>query len=442
MERKEIIGRILAELHSAQEFIRRSELLLNELVGDYDAVGDVAAWKRTQFSMTFGGLAEQERPLETAVAPIRDEQAEKTADLLANNLVKFTEKEISQMSITFKRQFIANGLVTHIRKIKSGKNTICYEIRYRSNGYYITASSTDLAEAKRKFIAKTKPGEIEKYRVQVGSTGLSKFCDVFQEWLDYKENVGTINEKGIQRFKADFNSLSPKLQKMPIENIRTGTLSEAMKGIKPRKYEELRTLFNGIFKYAIASGIVSRNPVTLIPFKRAERQNREALSKEEIEAFLKNITLAQFAPIKQGAYLLYFFGLRPCEVDEETRREGDFLIVRNRKRKNGKIEYKKIPIPKQAQGLIDWGAPLTFQCEEYDRPKHFKKLFNSSGKTAYNLRHTFSTLCQEASVPQEVVEVWLGDSPQRLIGKVYTHYSDEYMRSQMDLVTFPILETF
>ena len=55
-----------------------------------------------------------------------------------------------------------------------------------------------------------------------------------------------------------------------------------MKEVKPRKYEELRTLFNGVFKYAMASGILTRNPVALIKFKRAERQSRESLSKDEI----------------------------------------------------------------------------------------------------------------------------------------------------------------
>ena len=60
-----------------------------------------------------------------------------------------------------------------------------------------------------------------------------------------------------------------------------------MKDVKPHKYEELRTLFNGIFKYAIASGIIRHDSVALINFKRAERQNREALSKDEIKAFFR-----------------------------------------------------------------------------------------------------------------------------------------------------------
>ena len=172
----------------------------------------------------------------------------------------------------------------------------------------------------------------------------------------------------------------------------------------------------------------------LIPFKRAERQVRESLSIEEIKSFLVHINEPKYERIKQGAYILYFFGLRPCELDEETHREGAFLIARNRKRKNGKIEYKKIPISKEAEAYIDWNKPLTFQISDKPRESLFKELLD--GNTAYNLRHTFSSICQQY-VRQEIVDIWIGDSPTRLIGKHYTHFSDEFMQSQMALVTFP-----
>ncbi len=354
-------------------------------------------------------------------------------------IMKFTEQEISEMATTFKREFIVNGLCAHILKRPSGKryNTFCYEIRYRSNGYCIRASSTDLAEAKRKFIAKTMPGEIDKYRVTVGNTGLSKFSDVFEEWAEYKR--GSITEKGLNSYRSSFYELPERLRKMPIENIRTINLSQVMKDVRPRKYEDLRTLFNGIFQYAIASGIISHNPVKLIPFKRAERESRDALSTEEIYSFLRNIQNERYDTIRQGAYILYFFGLRPCELDKDLHREGDFLIARNRKRKSGKIEYKKIPIPKPAENYIDWDKPLTFQCAETTRLKRFRELFEFNENCAYNLRHTFATICQK-SVRQEIVEIWIGDSPQRLIGKFYTHFPDDFMREEMDKVKFPILE--
>ena len=208
-----------------------------------------------------------------------------------------------------------------------------------------------------------------------------------------------------------------------------------MKEVNPRKYEELRTLFNGIFKYAMASGILTHNPVALIKFKRSERQTRGALSEDEIKAFLERIKEPKYNNIQQFAYILYFFGLRPCEIDEETHREDDFLITRNRKRKNGKIEYKKIPIPMQAQGLIDWNKPLTTDLHRLKINDIMKELL--ADKTAYCLRHTFATVCQQYVRP-DIVDIWMGDSPDRLVGRVYTHFSDKFMREQMDLVKFPL----
>lgn len=41
-----------------------------------------------------------------------------------------------------------------------------------------------------------------------------------------------------------------------ITEIQAVDLDAIMKDVQPRKYEELRTLFNGIFKYATATGVI------------------------------------------------------------------------------------------------------------------------------------------------------------------------------------------
>ena len=62
---------------------------------------------------------------------------------------------------------------------------------------------------------------------------------------------------------------------------------------------------------------------------------------------------------------------------------------------------------------------------------------STNGKTGYYLRHTFSTVCQQYVRP-DIVDIWMGDSPQRLVGKVYTHFPDEFMCEQMQKVQFPM----
>lgn len=350
-----------------------------------------------------------------------------------SHVIIFTKKEILHMDKTFKKYFILNGYIAHVTKRRSGKSGVYYEIRFRRNGYNIRAASVNLNEAKRIFLEKTLPENIGKYLVKKQKSGRNLLEEIFEEWYKYKK--GTVLEKEMKRFQVNFNGLPETLRKTPIDKIRTIDIDEILKAVKPRKYEELRTLFNGMFKYAIASGIITHNPVALIKFKRAERKNRDALSKNDIITFLDKIQRPKYERIKQASLLLYFFGLRPCEVDEETRREGNFLVVRNRKRKNGKIEYKKIPIPLQAENLIDWNKPLTFGVTPKIYYDWYKEILGD--KTPYYLRHTFSTVCQQYVRP-DIVDIWMGDSPQRLVGKVYTHFPDDFMYEQMQKVQFPI----
>ena len=70
-------------------------------------------------------------------------QPENSKSKAVSSLLNFTHKEIRNMATTFKKVFIANGLCAHVLKKPSGKNSYCYEIRYRSNGYDIRAYSTD-----------------------------------------------------------------------------------------------------------------------------------------------------------------------------------------------------------------------------------------------------------------------------------------------------------
>ena len=351
-----------------------------------------------------------------------------------SSLLHFTQKEIKNMATTFKKVFIANGLCAHVLKKPSGKNSYCYEIRYRSNGYDIRASSTNLQKAKEKFLNKTKPSEIEKYHVHTNNTNSDIFENIFEQFLIHKSK-SRVTVKTLADYRLRFNRIPTSITTQRISTITSIQLLEYMNTLSARSYEDMRTVFNSIFKFAMALGLITVNPVAFVPFQRADRQIREALSEEEITTFLQHLTEPEYDKIRQVAYFYYFFGLRASELDEETHREGDFLITRNRKRKNGKIEYKKIPIPLQAENLIDWTTPLHRKIRPVTANNLFKKLLGD-GKTAYNLRHTFSTLCQQY-VRQEIVEIWIGDSPVRLIGKHYTHFFDKFMREEMNKVIFP-----
>lgn len=65
-------------------------------------------------------------------------------------------KELIKMTETISWEIEFDGIYAHVIKRPSGLHTFLYEIRYRKKGYNIAVSSTDINEAKRKFIQRAK----------------------------------------------------------------------------------------------------------------------------------------------------------------------------------------------------------------------------------------------------------------------------------------------
>lgn len=350
--------------------------------------------------------------------------------------LKFSEEEVSKakMDKGFRKEFILNGLVARVTKRPSGKRSVCYEIRYRSNGYNISVSSTDLKEAKQKFLKETAPDRIDNHRMEKAPSGEYLLDEVAAEWLKYKQ--GKVVPQTWNYYESQYRRyISPILGKKSVLLIKTIDIDGIMSGVTGRLYEDLRTLFSQIFKYAVNSGIITHNPVALIPFKKSDRVSHNALSVEQIKTLLSALERPEFAKYKQPFLIMLYFGLRPCEL-ADAHFEGDFLIARNAKRKNGKIEYKKIPVSDMIRGKINFDS-VTKPGITNSLNRVFKRIMNDESATQYSLRHTFATVCQQYVRP-DIVDIWMGDSSERLVGRVYTHFPDDFMLAQMNTVIFTV----
>ena len=349
-----------------------------------------------------------------------------------SSIITFSLKEISNMPKSFKKQFIANGLIAHVLKRKTSKHAFSYEIRYRKNGYHIYVTSYSLEIAKEKFLSAVSSDNLEKYRKQPKRVALNTFLFVTNEWLKFrKTNLNPVTLKNYESYCKRF--LFPSLGGLPI-SIKTIDISNIMATVQGRVYEDLRVVLNSVFKYALANSLISNNPMLLIPFKKAVRNNRRALTNDELKKLFERLNLPEFKDYKQTFLILLFFGLRPCEL-AAARFEDDFLIARNAKRKGGKIEYKKIPICNQARELLDLSAPIKALHRTDVLNRIFKRIMDDDTVTQYYLRHTFATVCQQYVRP-DIVDIWMGDSSERLVGRVYTHFSDDFMIAQMQNVIF------
>ena len=106
--------------------------------------------------------------------------------LAKQGIVEFTDEEIKAIPKTFKRLIIIQKKRCRLRTHVSGKDTTTYEIRYRRDGYDVSASGKTIELAKANFIEKLKTAQpIAK------ETGAKMFTvkpsDLLSKWFGNSE---------------------------------------------------------------------------------------------------------------------------------------------------------------------------------------------------------------------------------------------------------------
>ena len=182
---------------------------------------------------------------------------------------------------------------------------------------------------------------------------------------------------------------------------------------------EVYSLLNGIFKMAIAHGLISQNPLAVVIVERHERTHGTPLTKEEEKALLSETAGTRYQVL--FAVALYT-GLRPNEYST-AKIEGAFIVARNSKRKGKKIEWKRIPISPMLAPYLKGATAFNFPCTKYMRDRLKAVLPNHK---LYDLRTTFYTRCDECGVAEPARDEFVGHS-RGVLADTYSHLSDEYL---------------
>lgn len=322
------------------------------------------------------------------------------------------------MRKAFKNTFIAEGKIICYRKRKRGKISCSYEARYRRHGFNISISATNLEDLKRKFIDAINAAENGSEQI-VPST--------FHEFATYYFETFRKRKVSAQTLKHDIyrynRNIKPYLKSLPLIKITPAhcqtiidRLSDAGLG---KSVTETYSLLNVIFKMAIAHGLINRNPMSIVIYDVHESKHGSALTQEE-ELLL--LSKSANTPFQTMFAIALYTGLRPNEFPS-AHIEGDFIVAINSKRKNKKIEYKKIPITSMLRKYIDGLNEFRFYVPQRIREKFRKILPNHK---LYDLRTTFYSRCQECGVADAARDEFVGHSLGRL-GNTYTDLSDKYL---------------
>ena len=337
---------------------------------------------------------------------------------------RFSAKELSLMPKTFRKEFRTQGCTAHIRKRRSGKNGWNYEIRYRRNGYNITASANNLDQAKHKFIEMLGSAEkcVKNKERTIPST-FDKFANYFFEKF-YKRKVGESTFRvAMSNYK---NHVAPHFGDMPLKSITADRCQELLDRLidedKVRTEENVFTMLNMIFKAAVKHGVMAHNPIDMVFHTKHEREHGKALTKDEERKLLEQTA---GTPYQLMFAIALYTGLRPNEYKTAVI-DGDFVVANNSKRKNGKVESKKIPITPMLAPYLEGVNELHFTRLEQIRHK-----FNGilPDHKLYDLRTTFYTRCMECGVAEVATKTFVGHALGGM-ADTYTDLSDEFLYTE------------
>lgn len=338
-----------------------------------------------------------------------------------NTYVWFCEKEIRKMPKTFKKEFRTQGCTARVYKRKSGKNTYNYVIRYRRNGYNVFATSNNLDEAKEKFIKALS--QAEKRGVKNNATVPNKFDDFAQYFFVtyYKRKVAEQTYKNtINRYNYH---VKPTFGNAPLDKIYPKQCQDLIDKLsnegKGKTTDEVFSVLNSIFRMAVKHALIVHNPMDVVFHAKHATKHGAALTKDE-ERQLLDATAG--TPYQLMFAVALYTGMRPNEY-YHAKIVGDFIVTINSKRKNGKVEYKKIPITPMLKPYLVGVTELKFFVQNRIREK-FHTVFPN--KKIYDLRTTFYTRCQECGVAEVARNEFVGHSLGTL-GDTYTDLSDEFL---------------
>ena len=336
--------------------------------------------------------------------------------------LRFMQKDYLKMPRKFRQLFKTQGLTARVyrRQTSSKLKHYNYEIRLRSDGYNIYACADNLTEAKQKFLQKLNEYEKLGGEQKAVPSSFSKFTEYFFDKF-YSRKV---SESTLRVAKNQFkNHLSLYFKGTTLKRITPNVCQELIDRLeaegKGKTAEDIHSLLNIIFKAAIKHGLITNNPIDMVVHNKHEREHGKALTKDEERLLLSSTA---DTPYQLMFAVALYTGLRPNEY-KTARIEGNFIVANNSKRKNGKVELKKIPVTPMLKPYIDGVTEFHFTRLEQIR-NQFNKIL--PGHRLYDLRTTFYTRCMECGIVDAAIKKFVGHTLGGL-ADTYADLPDEFL---------------
>ena len=344
---------------------------------------------------------------------------------------EITEEEILNMPKTIRKYFRLQGKTVHYRIRQDNRYKKSYEVRYAKkpfNNPPISVSAKTLSELKARFIEKLK-----NYVVQEDNAApvIPRSFDGFAMLWFEKFHKRKVSEQTYDHdIKLYRRHIKAKFDKLSVKDVHAVMLQDFLDNAPGtgKTARDLYSIIKQILDSAVNHGLIKLNPLGMCILDAYDQEHGVALTLEEElaldTAFKGTEWELPFAVVR-------YTGLRPCEYQTAVI-DGKFIKAQNGKRKDGKVEYKRIPITPML-------APYLEGVNELHIPK--PRVLNNRLKKVlpthklYDMRTTFQTRCSECGINETVIGLFMGNS----IGKLkeaYTDFSDGFLIAEAEKLKY------
>ena len=408
---------------SFEEWRRASKLTRKLTLIGYELQGYAKAKRQFDLETTKAQL----RIVEPEANDFSAQKAELVSFVDENGFLKFTDKEILEMPKKFRKQFRMHGITAHVRITKDG----LFQIRCRSKGFDIQATSKYMMEAKEKFIRelfKQYPSRGEPIRKKPKPVLLHVFAT---DWLEHVKRP-YIKEGTYADYEMTFRvHIFPVLGNSNISAIKPMDIQCFINNFgDSRTGEKAYKLLKPVFDYAVASGIIERSPMALIKKPYHEPESGVALTIEEERVFLAALEGSEY---KFLFICILYLGLRRSEVKSIVFDQNFVTVVSAKQRRGRREQVRRIPITPMLRKYLPGGEIPQITDNAIS---HIFKRFCPEHHV-HDLRHTFITRCQECGVSREIVSLWAGHKADDTVTtNVYTHFSEDFQLKEAQKVLY------
>lgn len=410
--------------------------LIIEIIEEHNRIGIAADQWKSSFRLITPDFHRESDENGTLIFPTARPSAKK--ELPAEQARRANRIVDSETNTRAETPFYSKEEIESMPRLKDGHFRITpdgyHQVRYRRDGYDIQFTSKDLKTVKKKFCEWAKSVRDERKAAQ-----LPKKSQIFSDFAErYFASVKIANVEKCTydtQHRALELHILPKIGNMTFRQITPLTCQEVLNGLlsegKGRTAEMVKCILNEIMRAAVGEKIITESPMNFVKIPRHVRQNGTALTVEEVRRFAAACATSPYRKL----FMLYLYtGIRRNEL-HSVRIEGGFVIVACGKRRKGQRQkYRKIPIAPALHPFL----PLSESDLAVNNDVltgNFKKL--CPDHHLYDLRHTFTTRCQECGIAKPLVDLWTGHSDNRdMTASVYTHFSEEYQLREIKKLEF------